>query len=79
MGDRYLLIKKLHELTSEYMSLETDNLANAGAFSRLSWEIEETAMQICLLGTSLTEDELIDFLDARKITKNKETKNIKRM
>lgn len=79
MGDRYLLIKKLHELTSEYMSLETDNLANAGAFSRLSWEIEETAMQICLLGTSLTEDELIDFLDARKITKNKENKNIKRM
>lgn len=67
MEDRYLLIQKLHELTSSYMELETDNLANAGEFSRLSWEIEEVAMQICMLGTDLTEDELIDFLDSRHI------------
>ena len=61
------LIKKIYELSSEYMELETDDLANAGEFSRLSWEIEEVAMQICRLGTNLTEDELIDFLDSRRI------------
>jgi len=66
MEDRYLLIQRLHELTNNYMELETDNLANAGEFSRLSWEIEEVAMQICMLGTDLTEDELIDFLDSRQ-------------
>lgn len=66
MEKRYLLIQKLHELTSNYMELETDNLANAGEFSRLSWEIEEVAMQICMLGTDLTEDELIVFLDSRQ-------------
>lgn len=66
MEERYLLIQKLHELTSNYMELETDDLANAGEFSRLSWEIEEVAMQICTLGTDLTEDELIDFLDSRQ-------------
>lgn len=63
----YELIQKLHKLCSEYMELETDNLANAGEFSRLSWEIEEVAMQICRLGTNLTEYELIDFLDSRRI------------
>lgn len=67
MEKEYLLIQRLHELTNNYMELETDNLANAGEFSRLSWEIEEVAMQICMLGTDLTEDELIDFLDSRHI------------
>lgn len=62
----YKLIQKLHKLSSEYMELESDDLANAGAFSRLSWEIEEVAMQICRLGTDITEDELIDYLDSRR-------------
>lgn len=66
MDEIYTLIQKLHELTSCYMELES-NLANAGEFSRLSWEIEEVAMHICMLGTDLTEDELIDFLDSRHI------------
>lgn len=66
MKKEYLLIQRLHELTNNYMELETDNLANAGEFSRLSWEIEEVAMQICMLGTDLTEDELIEFLDSRQ-------------
>lgn len=65
MNDRYSLIQRLHELTSAYMELETDYLANAGEFSRLSWEIEEAAMQMCMFGTDLTEDELIEFLDSR--------------
>lgn len=60
------LIQKLRELTSAYMELE-DDLSNAGEFARLSWEIEEVAMQLCLLGTDLTEDELIEFLDSRQI------------
>lgn len=63
----YELIQKLHKLSSEYMELETDNLANAGEFSRLEWEIEETSMKICRIGTDLTEDELIEFLDSRRI------------
>ena len=71
------LIKKLHELSSEYMELETDDLANAGAFSRLSWEIEEVSMQICRLGTNLTEDELIDFLDSRRIKNRNSFRTVK--
>ena len=51
--------------------MELDNdLSNAGEYSRLSNEIEEVARQLCLLGTNLTEDELIDFLDIRQ-SKNK--------
>lgn len=68
IDNNYLLIQKLHELTSNYMALETDSLANAGEFSRLSWEIEEVAMKICMQGTDLTEDEMIDFLDSRHVT-----------
>lgn len=67
MDDRYSLIHKLHKLTNSYMELETDDLANAGEFSRLSLEIEEVAIQICILETDLTENELIDFLDSRHI------------
>lgn len=63
----YELIQKLHELSTEYMELETDDLANAGAFARLSFEIEKVAMQICRFGTDITEDELIDYLDSRLI------------
>ena len=63
----YELIQKLHELTTEYMELETDDLANAGAFARLSWEIEKISMEICRFGTDITEDELIDYLYSRRI------------
>ena len=67
MDKRYLLIQKLPELTTDYIELETDNLANAGEFARLEWEIEKVSMEICMLGTNLTEDELISFLDSRHI------------
>ena len=60
---RYELISKLNKLTSQYMELETDDLANAGEFSRLNWKIEELAMQMCILNTDLSENDLIDFLD----------------
>lgn len=59
----YEMIQKLHELSSEYMELEPDNLANAGAFSRISYEIEELAMEICIMNTDLTIDDLVAFLD----------------
>ena len=49
------------------MELETDNLANAGEFSRLRWEIEELAMQICITNTDLSEDDLIEFLDQHHV------------
>ena len=56
------LIQKLHELSTEYMELETDDLANAGAFSRIGYEIEELAMELCISNTDLTIDDLVDFL-----------------
>ena len=66
----YKLIQKLHKLSSEYMELETDDLANAGAFSRISYEIEELAMEICIMNTDLTIDNLVDFLtEHHKVTK----------
>lgn len=63
----YELISKLNELTSQYMELESDDLANAGEFSRLSWEIEELTIQMCILNTDLSEDGLIEFLDKHHI------------
>ena len=60
-----MLIKKLYELTNNYMELEPDDLANAGEFSRLLFEIEEVSMKLCLIGTDISEEELINFLDAR--------------
>ena len=65
----YELIQKLHELTTEYMELETDDLANAGVFARLSWKIEKISMEICRYGTDITEDELIDYIDSRVVRK----------
>lgn len=59
-------VKKLHELTTEYMALE-DDLSSAGAHSRLSYEIEEMARQICMQNTDLTDDELIEFLDEHHV------------
>ena len=61
------LIEKMYTLTTQYMELETDNLANAGEFSRLRWEIEELAMQICITNTDLSEDDLIEFLDEHHV------------
>ena len=63
--EKYMLIKKLHELTNSYIELEPDNLANAGEFSRLLFEIEEVSIKLCLIGTDISEEELINFLDAR--------------
>ena len=63
------LIEKMYALTTQYMELETDNLANAGEFSRLRWEIEELAMQICITNTDLSEDDLIEFLDEHHVKK----------
>lgn len=63
----YELIEKMYTLTNQYMELETDNLANAGEFSRLRWEIEELAMQICIINTDLSEDDLIEFLDEHHV------------
>ena len=75
--NEYELIKKLHKLSSDYMALETDNLANAGEFSRLSWEIEEISMEICRRGTNITEDELMEFLDSRRIKKRNSFRTVK--
>ena len=61
------LIEKMYTLTTQYMELETDNLANAGEFSRLRWEIEELAMRICITNTDLDEDDLIEFLDEHHV------------
>ena len=63
----YELIEKMYTLTTQYMELETDNLSNAGEFSRLRWEIEELAMQICITNTDLSEDDLIEFLDEHHV------------
>lgn len=70
---KYMLIKKLHELTNNYIELEPDDLANAGEFSRLSFKIEEISMKLCLLGTNISEEELINFLD----TKNDKNNDLK--
>ena len=67
--EKYMLIKKLHELTNNYMELEPDNLANAGEFSRLLFDIEEVSMKLCLIGTDISEEELINFLDTRMVNK----------
>ena len=61
------LIEKMYTLTTQYMELETDNLENAGEFSRLRWEIEELSMQICITNTDLSEDDLIEFLDEHRV------------
>lgn len=37
----YQLIQKIHKLSSEYIKLDTDDLANAGAFSSLEDKIED--------------------------------------
>lgn len=63
MDEEYLLIKQLHELTSRYMELESDDLANAGEFAGLSSDIEDIAIKICIQGTYLSEDKLIEYLD----------------
>lgn len=56
------LIHKLHSLSDQLINLG-DDLQDAGEFSRLVQEIEETAMELCILHTDLTVDNLIDFLD----------------
>ena len=67
--EKYMLIKKLNELTNNYMELEPDDLANAGEFSRLLFDIEDVSMKLCLIGTDISEEELINFLDARMVNK----------
>ena len=67
--EKYILIKKLHELTNNYIELEPDDLANAGEFSRLLFEIEDISMKLCLIGTDISEEELIYFLDVRMVDK----------
>ena len=64
-----MLVKKLHKLTNNYMELEPDDLSNAGEFSRLLFEIENVSMKLCLIGTDISEEELINFLDARMVSK----------
>lgn len=65
MKDEYLLIKKLNKLTNEYLQLD-DDLSSCGRASHLLLEIEITAREMCMLGTNLTDDELIEFLDLRR-------------
>lgn len=67
--EKYMLIKKLYKLTNNYMELEPDDLANAGEFSRLLFEIEDISMKLCLIGTDISEEELIYFLDVRMVDK----------
>lgn len=58
----YLMIRKMYELTSQYMSLDGD-LSCAGEASYLCDEIEELAMDICREGTGLTDKEFCEYLD----------------
>ena len=51
------------------MELEPDDLSNAGEFSKLLFEIEEISMKLCLIGTDISEEELINFLDTRIVDK----------
>lgn len=59
----YLMIRKMYELTSQYMSLDGD-LSCAGEASDLRDEIEELAMDICREGTDLTDKEFCEYLDS---------------
>lgn len=59
----YLMIRKMYELTSQYMSLDGD-LSCAGEASDLRDEIEELAMNICREGTDLTDKEFCEYLDS---------------
>ena len=57
--EHYVIIKRLHELTNEYFSLE-DALWNAGAFARLEREIEDLAMS--RINTDLSDEQLRSYL-----------------
>lgn len=59
----YLMIRKMWELTSQYMLLDGD-LSSAGEASDLRFEIEELAIDICRDGTDLTSEEFSKFLDS---------------
>lgn len=60
--EHYAIIKRLHELTNEYFSLEDDALWNAGAFARLEREIEDLAMDMSRINTDLTDEQLRSYL-----------------
>ena len=57
------MIRKMWELTSQYMLLDGD-LSSAGEASDLRFEIEELAIDICRDGTDLTSEEFSKFLDS---------------
>jgi hypothetical protein len=59
----HLLIKKLHKLTSNYMKLD-NTLSNAYEISKLKDDIETTSREICILGTDLSDGELLEFLNS---------------
>lgn len=59
---QYISVRKLHELTSQYMELEPD-LPNAGEKSNLYTEIESAAMELLRINTDLSQDDLINILD----------------
>lgn len=59
--EEYVILKKLHELTTEYFELE-DALWNAGAFSKIKLEIEDLAMDICRINTDLTDEQFTTYL-----------------
>ena len=59
---QYISVRKLYELTSQYMKLEPD-LQNAGEKSKLYIEIESAAMELLRINTDLSQDDLINILD----------------
>lgn len=62
---KYLMVKKLKELTERYIALESD-LMDAGEATDVMNEIEDAAVDLLIDGTDMTEDELFEILDSRR-------------
>lgn len=62
---KYLMVKKLKELTERYIALESD-LMDAGEATDVMNEIEDAAVDLLIDGTDMTADELFQILDDRR-------------
>lgn len=62
---KYLVVKKLKELTERYIALESD-LMDAGEATDVMDEIENAAVDLLIDGTDMTTDEFFKILDSRR-------------
>lgn len=62
---KYLVVKKLKELTERYIALESD-LMDAREATDVMDEIEDMAVDLLIDGTDMTADELFQILDDRR-------------